>query len=86
MGEVWNAAAIRDLLTAAFSDQELTALCFDHFRPVYEEFALGLRKGQKVQHLVEYCDRQAQMDKLLMLVRERNLAQYARHEKQLKVQ
>jgi hypothetical protein len=30
----WNTAAIRDLLSAAFNDEELTTLCFDHFRPV----------------------------------------------------
>jgi hypothetical protein len=54
----WNTAAIRDLLSAAFNDEELTTLCFDHFRPVYEEFAGGMSKGQKVQRLLDYCTRQ----------------------------
>ena len=27
----WNTEALRELLTAAFSDEELTTLCFDHF-------------------------------------------------------
>ena len=44
---------MRELLTAAFSDEELTTFCFDNFRPVYEEFATGMSRTQKVQMLVD---------------------------------
>jgi hypothetical protein len=74
----WNTSVIRDLLTAAFSDEELTTLCFDHFRPVYEDFASGMSKGQKIQRLLDHCARQGQIDPLLVLVQKRNPAQYAR--------
>ena len=74
----WNSAAIRDLLTAAFDDGELTTLCFDHFRPVYEDFSAGMSKGDKIQRLLEYCLRQGQVERLLDQVRERNPAQHAR--------
>lgn len=82
--ERWNTEAIRELLSAAFSDGELTTLCFDHFRPVYEAFGMGMGKGQKIQQLVEYCTRQAQIETLLQKVKERNPNQYRQFEAQLK--
>jgi hypothetical protein len=72
----YDTAAVRELLTAAFSDEELTTLCFDHFRPVYEAFASGMSKGQKIQRLVEYCDRNLRLDELLRRVAEINPRQY----------
>lgn len=81
----WNTAAIRELLTAAFDDEELTTFCFDHFRPVYENFATGMSKGQKIQRLLDSCDRHGQLEELLRLVRERNPAQYKRFRERLKM-
>lgn len=75
-----NTATIRDLLTAAFSDEELTTLCFDYFRAVYDNFSAGMSKGQKIQLLLDYCTRRDQFDQLLPLIRERNPAQYTRFE------
>lgn len=75
-----NTAAIRDLLSVAFSDEELTTLCFDHFRVVYDNFSSGMSKGQKIQLLLDHCTRHEQFDQLLPLVQERNPAQYARFE------
>jgi hypothetical protein len=72
----WNMAAIRTLLTAAFSDEELTTLCFDHFRPVYQDFGTGMSKGQKIRRLLDYCNRHGRVAELLDCVRERNPAQY----------
>jgi len=74
----YDTAAIRDLLAAALGDGELTTLCFDYFRPVYEDLGSGTSKSQKIQRLLEYCDRHEQMERLLRLVEERNPAQYAR--------
>ncbi len=53
--------SLRELLTAAFSDAELTTLCFDHFHPVYEDFAAGMSKGDKIQRLLDYCIRHEQV-------------------------
>jgi hypothetical protein len=80
----WNTSVIRDLLSAAFSDEEITTLCFDHFRTVYEDFASGMSKGQKNQRLLDYCERQDQIEKLLAQVQKRNPNQYARFEPQLR--
>ncbi len=74
---VWDTAVVRELLAAAFSDEELTSLCFDHFRPVYDDFGAGMGKGQKVQRLLDYCVRQRQLDRLLSLIAEHNPAQHA---------
>ena len=73
-----NTAAIRDLLIAAFSDEELTTLCFDHFRTVYDNFSSDMSKGHKIQLLLDYCTRYERIDSLLKLVQERNPEQYAR--------
>jgi len=80
----WDTAAIRRLLTAAFDDEELTTLCFDHFRPVYEDLSSGMSKGEKVQRLLDYCVRHGQLEELLEHVRERNSVQYARFRDQLR--
>jgi hypothetical protein len=80
VGSGWSSTAIRDLLMTGFNDQELTTLCFDCFRPVYAQFAMGMSMGQKVQLLLDYCERHAEVDKLLHAVKERNPTQYARVE------
>jgi hypothetical protein len=82
-GANWNTAAVRDLLTAAFSDGELTTLCFDYFHPVYEDFSSGMGKGDKIQRLLEHCLRHGQMDELLARVQQRNPAQYRRFAERL---
>lgn len=69
-------ATVRQLLSAAFDDAELTTLCFDHFRPVYENFAAGMSKGQKIQQLLDYCERHDLLDQLLRQVEQYNPAQY----------
>jgi tetratricopeptide (TPR) repeat protein len=80
----WDTATIRDLLMGAFNDEELTALCFDGFPEVYEGFAVGMSKGQKIQRLLDYCARHAQIAKLLDHIREQNPIQYAKYVARLK--
>ena len=76
--ERWNTAAVRDLLSAAFSDEELVTFCFDCFPAVYEELGREMGKGQKVQRLLVHCLRRGQMEELLARVCACNPAQYAR--------
>jgi hypothetical protein len=65
-------ADVRRFLTDAFSDEEITTLCFDQFRPVYENFSTGMSKGQKIQLLLEHCERRDEWPVLLpFLQRER---------------
>ncbi|MCX6029372.1 MAG: hypothetical protein NT169_08720 [Chloroflexi bacterium] len=82
-GSARNTAARRDLLNAAFNDDELMTFCYDYFRPVYDDFASGMSKGQKIQRLLDFCERQEQVEHLLAVVRKANPKQYQRFAGQL---
>ena len=70
-------ADIRKLLTELFSDEELTILCYDYFRDVYDDFALGMAKGQKIQRLIERCDHREAIPSLLAALSAERAAQYS---------
>jgi S1-C subfamily serine protease len=72
-----HTADIRQFLIDSFSDEELTTLCFDHFRPVYGNFSTGMSKGQKIQLLLDYCTRRDKMPELLDVLAEARLEQFA---------
>ena len=71
-----STANIRKFLTECFSDEELTTLCFDYFRDVYEEFARGMTKGEKIQLLLDRCVRREAMPNLLAALHIERTAQY----------
>jgi formylglycine-generating enzyme required for sulfatase activity len=60
-----HSAELRQFITKVFSDEELTALCFDSFHEVYEDFASGMPKGQKIQMLLGHCQRRDAWPQLL---------------------
>jgi hypothetical protein len=64
----WDTGVLRELLTAAFSDEDLTALCYDNFLPVYEDFSIGMSKGVKIQRLLDYCMREHRLDQLVQII------------------
>jgi hypothetical protein len=80
-----NLAAIRELLTAAFGDEDLNNFCADHFRPVYDTFTAGQDRRARVRALVDYADRHRELDRLLAAVKEANRAVYAEFELRLSV-
>ena len=82
----YDLQAVRELLSAAFSDEEVMTLAFDRFRPVYEDISGAMGKGTKIRLLVEWCDRNGALDPLLAEVKRRNPNQYARHAAYLKPQ
>jgi hypothetical protein len=51
----YDRAAVRRLIREALSDEELTGLCLDHFPEVYEGFAAGMSRNQKILNLVQPC-------------------------------
>jgi hypothetical protein len=77
---------VRELLSAAFSDEEVTTLAFDRFRAVYEDISGGMSKTKKIRLLVDWCKDQLVLDKLLAEVQRRNPNQYARYASRLKRQ
>lgn len=75
-----HSALIRALINAAFSDQELINFCFDHFRPVYDQFAADMNRQRKIQLLLEYGEKQGHIEQLLALIKDLNPAQYHKYE------
>lgn len=63
-----TSAQVRALLTQALSTEELTQLCYDYFRPVYEQFSPGMSKTECVQRLLDYSERHDQVEELLARV------------------
>jgi len=80
----WNRAAIRQLLTDAFNDEELITFCFDYFPEVRETFGSGMSKPDKILRLLDYCIRREQVEALLAAVQKANPAQYRRYQAQLR--
>jgi hypothetical protein len=74
---------IRQLLTDALSDDQLTALCYDDFHPVYETFSSSQNKPQKIHILIEHCERHNCIDELLACVERQNPAKYAEYKGRL---
>lgn len=66
---------IRHLVTAAYTLEELRTLCYDEFRPVYDDYA-EVRKSELVRHLIEYCERRGLFARLLRCVEEDAPEQY----------
>jgi predicted NACHT family NTPase len=73
---VYDMGVLRQLVNAAYSDEELNNLCFDCFHPVYEQFTTGMNRSQKDRALIEYCQRQGVVDRLLGEVKKRNPVRY----------
>ena len=59
-----NKAELRQFIMTYFSDDELSALCFDYFPEVLNNFTTGMTKSQKVIELLSYCERRDLMENL----------------------
>jgi serine/threonine protein kinase len=68
MSDLPTTAHIRLVLLESFRDEELAALCFDYFRDVFDAFASGTTKEQKVQLLIEHCMRRELIPKLFAAI------------------
>ena len=62
-------AEIRKFLIDVLDDEALTELCYDYFRDVYENFTKGMTRRQKIQLLIEYCDKHEIFPNLLVLLK-----------------
>jgi hypothetical protein len=74
----YNLAVIRELILAAFGDEEFLIFCADHFPAVRQQFTTGQTQGQRVLALVEHADRHGLLDQLLAHVKAANAYQYTR--------
>jgi len=71
-----STADIRKFLVESLNDEELSTLCFDYFRDVYNDFASGMIKGQKIQLLIERCERRGVFSNLLAAIQRARPEQY----------
>lgn len=81
----YNLSAIRNLLTDAFNEEELVALCHDHFPDVHRNVAGRMTFASKVEELLDYSERHMELDALLQYVREQNARQFNRYEDEIYV-
>ncbi len=58
-------ADLRHFIMDVFNDEELITFCFDHFPEVQNNFTSGMSKGDKVLHLLDYCQRRECLPDLL---------------------
>jgi hypothetical protein len=63
--ERYNSAVVRELLETAFDEEDLTALAYDYFRPIYRQLRIGKPKKAMVQEIIEYFDQNGNYDQLL---------------------
>jgi hypothetical protein len=85
----YDLAAIRRLLLASFTAEELKRFCWDRpsFRPVVADFGPGSNKNDMVDRVLEHCETRILFDSLLhdvAQVRPRQFSRFApqlRHEK-----
>lgn len=78
----WKLETLRALLVAGFSNSDLETICFDSFRAVYDDFAPGMAKPDKIQRLLQYCQQHKQFDKLLKVAKGYNPHMYAKFERE----
>ncbi len=71
-----DTADIRPYLTSTYSDEEITVLCADYFRDVADNFAAGMTKGQKIQLLLDHCQRRDAIPNLLAALQKDRSEQY----------
>ena len=72
-------AAVRQFLQEHLTSAELEAICLDYFRDVYNEFAPGMTNSQRIQLLLDYCDKRGRLDSLLAAVRRVQPEMYRRY-------
>jgi hypothetical protein len=63
-----DTATLRQHITQRFNDEDLQIFCYDHYRQVYESFAAGQTKGERIQSLIEHAERGGGLARLAMLV------------------
>ena len=71
---------IRALLRQGFDETHLRRLCYDHFRPVYDQLAEGTGKDVIIDRLIQYAGQTLSMEQLLALAKAENPAQYEAHQ------
>ena len=70
---------IRKFLEMALDDTGLNIICMDHFESVYNKFADGQNKSQKINMLLDFCRRNFKFDTLLGIMQKSDTVQFERY-------
>jgi hypothetical protein len=62
---------IRNQLTHLYTADEISFLCYDHFRDAYEQISHGMAKSTVIQILIEYCERNNKKTRLINLINDK---------------
>ncbi len=74
--EKYNYANIFNLLNASFNDDGLNTFCMIHFYEVFNNFASGQTKQQRIRDLFDFCIKKLQVEQLLELMQTEFREQY----------
>ena len=81
----YNISAVHDLLTSAFTHQDLLRFCREtDLRPVLKDLGFD-QLNEMADELVQYCDKNSLWDELLSAVQEANPRQYSNFKSVLRV-
>ena len=83
----YNTIAIRDLLLAAFTADDLRRFCQDRpeFRPILRDVAPNASPNQLTDQMLVHCETYLLVDLLLVEIKRLNPGQYARFESRLSI-
>jgi hypothetical protein len=73
------AALLRDLVNEALDDDTVRQLCFDYFRPLYDQLSPGMSRTECIRRLIEWCYDHRSFDHLLPLIRVLNPIVYTEY-------
>ena len=76
---MYNTAVIRNLLRSSFDNDSLRIFCYDHFRPIHEQFTNYTSFLENIQYLIIYCEQQGQFDTLLSHIQTQNPYQHQQY-------
>lgn len=76
----YNTRQVRQLLLAAFSDEDFNDFCMDEFFEVYNNFSGGQSRKQRVNKLLDHAKRYNKMQEILQKVEQINPVKYKEFE------
>jgi hypothetical protein len=80
---LYHTPTVLKLINEAFNLEDLNDFCFLYFRSVYDQFTDSDRKQVRVRLLVDYAQRQGQLDQLLTHLKAENPSKYEKYAPQL---
>jgi hypothetical protein len=70
---------VRELINEALTEDEIRSLCFDHFRPVYNQLSAAMSRTECIRRLVKWCYERRQIESLLEYVKDLNSSIYTEY-------